>query len=136
MQTEGRASQKAQTERTVGQVVAERVKEVRTTQHLSQDELASRAGTYRVLVQRTEKGTHEVTVGELFAFAVALGVSPVQLLLPRRPEDLVRISLDRDALRAETVRPWVKGAAALDRDSASTFLAEMADEVPVVVEME
>jgi transcriptional regulator with XRE-family HTH domain len=136
MRTKVNARRQTETARTIAQVVSERVKEVRTSQRLSQDELASRMGTYRVLVQRTEKGTREVTVRDLFSFAVALGVSPLQLLLPRNPGDLVRIAEDRDPFQTATIRPWVKGEAALDRDSASRFLAEMTNEVPVVDEQE
>jgi hypothetical protein len=61
---------------------------------------------------RIETGERRITVDDVVAISVVLGVSPVDLLLPRMPRGTVAIS-EAVELPNGQVRPWVRGHKAL-----------------------
>jgi transcriptional regulator with XRE-family HTH domain len=96
------------------QIVARRVREARKSRGWSQGELAEqlRAIGYpktRETLTKLESGhNRNITVDDLFALAVALGVNPVHLLAPL--EDDVPVAMTEQVqLPAWVVREWVAG---------------------------
>lgn len=61
---------------------------------------------------RIETGERRITVDDVFAISVVLGVSPVDLLLPRSPRGTTAIS-ETVELPHRQLRPWVRGHRAL-----------------------
>ena len=57
-----------------------RLRVLRVERHLTQDQLADRAGLHRTYVSRLERGQHNVTVLILGRLAGALGVQCQELL--------------------------------------------------------
>jgi transcriptional regulator with XRE-family HTH domain len=57
-----------------------RVKVVRTSRRMTQDELAQAAGLDRTYISRIERGAHNITVLTLTRIAEALDVAPGELL--------------------------------------------------------
>ena len=65
-------------------VLAQNLKELRTSAGLSQEELADRAGLHRTYVSSIEGGKRNVTLENIFALAEALGATPADLVrLPK-----------------------------------------------------
>jgi transcriptional regulator with XRE-family HTH domain len=106
---------------TVGQVFARRLSEIRQARGWSQQRLADELEAVGVTMDRAaiakiERGrdahqrdrARRVSIEELFAFAVALGVSPLTLLLGI--EDTTNVAVSRDVvLPAVFVTPWLVG---------------------------
>jgi transcriptional regulator with XRE-family HTH domain len=96
------------------EVVASRIAESRKRRGWSQDELAERLTQVghpadRALVAKIETGVRRnVTVTELFAFAVALDVPPVHLLAPLDDDATVAVT-SKITPPAKAVRRWVRG---------------------------
>jgi transcriptional regulator with XRE-family HTH domain len=51
---------------------------------LSQEALADRAGLHRTYISSIERGERNVSLGNIFALAEALGVDPRELLAPEK----------------------------------------------------
>lgn len=65
-------------------ILAQNLKELRTSAGLSQEELADRAGLHRTYVSSIEGGKRNVTLENIFALAEALGATPADLVrLPK-----------------------------------------------------
>lgn len=65
-------------------LLAQNLKELRTSAGLSQEELADRAGLHRTYVSSIEGGKRNVTLENIFALAEALGATPADLVrLPK-----------------------------------------------------
>ena len=62
--------------------VGRRVRELRTAQELSQEELAARAGLHRNYVGSVERGEREIGVTSLARLAGALGLSLAEFFEP------------------------------------------------------
>jgi transcriptional regulator with XRE-family HTH domain len=60
--------------------VGERIREARLRAGLSQDEVARRGRLNRFFVSRVETGAENLSLQSLGRFALALGVTPAQLL--------------------------------------------------------
>jgi transcriptional regulator with XRE-family HTH domain len=60
--------------------MARRIKELRAKRHLSQRELAERAGINRVYLARLELGQQDPTLATLEKLAAALGVKVARLV--------------------------------------------------------
>lgn len=60
--------------------IGSRIKQFRTTQNMSQDELASRSSLKRPSIVLIEKGRQKLPIDRLFVIAKALKVEPAQLL--------------------------------------------------------
>ena len=60
-------------------------------------------------VDQIEKGTRRVDVDDLMALAVALGVSPIALLMPpaEQPEDLVAVTGAAEPTYADRLWDWL-----------------------------
>jgi transcriptional regulator with XRE-family HTH domain len=105
--------------------VAARIKEARERRGWSQQKLADRLGIARPTVTKIEQGgerASNLSVFNLFAFAVALGVAPVHLLVPLEDDDAVQIAPDVDPLPAPIARAWIRGAYMLRDSDAQAWI--------------
>lgn len=64
----------------LGRRIGAKVRELRTAQGLSQEELAARAGLDRTYISQIERAVKNVTVASLDKVAQALGVSLAELV--------------------------------------------------------
>jgi transcriptional regulator with XRE-family HTH domain len=114
--------------RTPVTVVAQRTKELRGRRGWTAAQLGAEVSKHgvqwdRFTVANLENGKRQnVTVQELFALALALGVAPVNLLVPLEDEPY-QITPTR-AESAATARAWVRGDRPLPGADERTFLAE------------
>ncbi len=117
-------------ERTASDVVAARVKEVRTKRALTVAGLASRCAElgapeltaqalYKLEGQRgrSDRRPRPVTVDELLTLAVALNVSPVHLLVPVDEPDADYPVIAGVRARRFGVRAWIRGVGPIDPDA-------------------
>ena len=103
-------------------VFAEQCKLIREARHLKQQDLADRLESIglpmdRSAIAKIEASQRGITVDEVFAFAVALGVSPLALLVPRSDQ---RMSI-APAVEADVseVVPWARNMRNLGNESGS-----------------
>lgn len=114
------------------ELVGRRVREIRNASGTSQRELADRLAELRHPIHRTqlarlERGESLGAVDHLVALAVALGVSPAQLLAPA--DDETEVELVRDKLiSADLARRWVAGGALLPGADPRPFFAALPEE--------
>lgn len=100
-----------------------RVREMRERRGWTQAELARRLYVDRTTVNKIEKGTRgDVTIRQLFAFADALGTSPVYLLTPGEDEANVEITERGRVVTATEARGWIRGLPAAGADPLDFFL--------------
>ena len=66
--------------KTILEKFGERVREERVKQHLSQEELASRAGVHRTYIGMIERAEKNITLKNIEKIAKALGMKPVELI--------------------------------------------------------
>lgn len=96
------------------QVLGEKMRATRLRKGwTSQQRLADRLAELgisvdRSVVARLEAGTRGVQLDEASAIAAALGVSPLALLLPDDPEEMVALA-PKLKVRAEEARAWFRG---------------------------
>lgn len=62
--------------------LGDRIREERTRQGLSQEQLAQRAGLHRTYVGSVERGERNISVGSLYTLADELGVTVAKLVGP------------------------------------------------------
>lgn len=112
-------------------VAADRVKELRDLRRMSQADLHSALTALGILwhpvtVSKVERKVRDLDLGELFAFAAALNVSPTHLLDTDEPV-AVTPNLTAPAAR---VRAWLRGEAPItpDADLDEYFAAAPEDE--------
>ncbi len=67
--------------KTLGKQFGERVRELRTTRGLSQEELAFKSGVHRTYLGGIERGERNPSLRNISAIAEALGVTLSQLFL-------------------------------------------------------
>jgi transcriptional regulator with XRE-family HTH domain len=102
-------------EQSLTEVISERIREIRyhklgMNQAKLAAELAARGFPYeQTTLSRIERGERELRVSELFAFAAALGVSPIALLLPTDPADDIEVGGDDRWLNGTQLRRWIRG---------------------------
>jgi transcriptional regulator with XRE-family HTH domain len=112
------------------QVFARRVREVRRRRNWSQADLAARLGVDRTTVAKIERegGTRSnVSLTELFDIAAALGVTPVQLLVPRDSE--AGVVVGGKVIPPKAAREWIRGERLLDRKGDHlTFFLELPED--------
>jgi transcriptional regulator with XRE-family HTH domain len=63
-------------------ILAQNVRRLRTSTGLSQESRASLAGIHRTYLSSVERGERNLTIGNVFRIAEALGVDPRELLRP------------------------------------------------------
>ena len=113
---------------TPGVIFGRRVREERERQRLTQDDVVERLSNLgrpmdRSNLGRIERGDTTGQLDNLFALALALGVAPIHLMLPREEEELVAIAPKR-TLAADEARSWVRGLKMLaDSDPFAYFAA-------------
>lgn len=132
-----------------GRVFAQRVYEIRERRGLRQKDLADRLTaigrpTHRMTVAKIEDARNpdakpgnvtraeNVSVGELLAFALALNVSPVHLIVPREDDATVAVT-PKAAAGAAFVREWIRGRRPLwtrDVPGSARALFEWLTEIP------
>src|SRR5262249_50443157 len=103
-----------------GQVFGRRVREERMRQQLSLRELTNRVSALGVPLDRStlvriEQGGTRGNLDTLFALAVALGVSPIHLMVPRQAGEKMSL-LGNRTLPADDAQAWIRGRKLL-RDS-------------------
>jgi hypothetical protein len=126
-------------ERTVSDVVAARVKEVRGKRDLTVSGLAARCAAlgapqltaqalYKLEGQRdsASRRPRPVTVDELLALAVALNVAPVNLLVPTSDFDESYRLTGEVSVSAASARAWIRGVLPLlPGDDAREYWSEV-----------
>lgn len=129
------------TETLPSDVVGQRIKELRRKRGWSLGDLAeacARAGAEQLTsnaIENIEHGRRDknrrrrrmVTIDELLAFALALDVAPVHLLVPIDDQTPYAIT-SRQTEVAGAVRDWVRGFWYLDGVDPRTFLSEVPEQ--------
>ncbi len=118
--------------RSLREVLAARLAGVRQRRGRRQAELAADTEAvgrrmHQTTIARTENAQRDVSVEELVALALALNVSPTNLLLPADGDELVAVTPE---LHVEPlwVRMWFYGQLALPLDADErTFMSEAPD---------
>ena len=64
------------------QILADNVRRLRLSAGLSQEELAARADLHRTYISSIERARRNVTLGNIFVLADALGTTPATLVTP------------------------------------------------------
>lgn len=111
--------------KTLRQTTAEQTRELRKRRGMTQQDLADRlnhlgAQIDRTAVAKIEAGNRELALAELFAFALALDVAPVHLLVPIDSDEPIRLAPNLEASPYET-RAWIRGAMPLFQDPRAYF---------------
>jgi transcriptional regulator with XRE-family HTH domain len=117
---------------TPGAIFGRRVKEERERQRLSQEEVVRRlAGLDRPMdrsnLGRIERGETTGQLDNVIALALALGCSPIHLMLPRDDEEEVEMAPKR-SLSAADARAWLRGSKILDDGDPIAYIAAMSEE--------
>lgn len=123
---------KEQPPKSVEEVAAERIGQVRTAQRLSQQDLADRlaaigAPVDRSVIARMEGGQRGLSVNDLVRTAAALRVSPTMLMTYRSGAAPVAVAptIYADSL---FVRQWIMGTSPLNPEDAEWFYQEIGNE--------
>lgn len=105
--------------KTPNQVVGERVRTLRDARGLSQRDLAARVQALGVRIHhpgigKVEQGQRRLDISELFAFAYALDVSPMHLMVPA-DDDAGGIAVTPHVIvqRTGNLRRWIRGHVSL-----------------------
>jgi transcriptional regulator with XRE-family HTH domain len=85
----------------VNAAFSRRLRELRTSAHLSQETLASRSSLSRTSITNIEKGRQHVSLDVLYRLADAMGVEP-RALLPGRAELAMYDDIDLEGVNALT----------------------------------
>ena len=64
-------------------ILSENIKKYRLSSNISQEELAYRCGLHRTYISDVERGTRNISVDNIEKIAVALNVTPSDLLKER-----------------------------------------------------
>jgi transcriptional regulator with XRE-family HTH domain len=121
-----------------GAIFARRVKEARKRRAWSQQTLADRLTELgypmtRVVLTKLERNDRQVTLEDVFAFAVALGVAPVHLLVPLDDDEQVAVVPTR-SFSAVVVRGWLRGLYPAGKETLGVWLSELpASELEVLM---
>jgi transcriptional regulator with XRE-family HTH domain len=115
-----------------GAIVGRRVSEERKRQGLSQDELATRLAKLgrpmdRSNLGRIERGETTGQLDNVIALALALGVAPIHLMVPREGEERVELTPNR-RLPASEARQWIGGRKLLPESDPLAYVAAMSDD--------
>lgn len=113
--------------RTPNQVAGERVRAIREARGLTLRDLATRLQALGVRIHHNgignvEKGDRRLDVSELFAFAYALDVSPLHLMVPA-DHDAGGVAVTPDVILAKSgnLRRWMRGHVPLAGQRGSRY---------------
>lgn len=113
--------------KTPNQVVGERVRTLRRVRGLSQRDLAARVQELGVRIHhpgigKVEQGQRRLDVSELFAFAYALDVSPMHLMVPA-DDDAQGVAVTPQIIvqRSGNLRRWIRGHIPISGQDAGRF---------------
>jgi transcriptional regulator with XRE-family HTH domain len=117
---------------TPGAIIGRRVAEERKRQGLSQNDLVERLAAIgrpmdRSNLGRIERGETTGQLDNVVSLAIALGIAPVHLLVPRDDEEMVELT-PTHRVPAKTARSWFMGAALLPDSDPHAYVAAMSDE--------
>jgi transcriptional regulator with XRE-family HTH domain len=92
---------------------SERLRELRESRHLNQQQLAERLSQFDISLDRSaiakiENLKRDVSVEDAVAFAAALNVSPITLMSPRGAKPAVAIG--NMSMNADQFRDWARGS--------------------------
>jgi transcriptional regulator with XRE-family HTH domain len=116
-----------------GVIFGRRVRDERQRQGLRQDELVDRLAKLgrpmdRSNLGRIERGETTGQLDNVMALALALGVAPIHLLVPRDAEEKVELAPKRPPLAARTARLWISGRELLPDSDWRAWVAAMPDD--------
>lgn len=116
---------------TLGHVFGRRVKEERERQRLTQAAVVERLKALghpmdRSNLGRIERGESNGQLDNLAALALALGVAPIHLMLPRRDEERIALAAKR-TLQADEARGWIRGEKMLADSDPYPYFAAMSE---------
>ena len=119
--------------RTAGQWAAYLLRTVRKRRGWTQQDLAERLGDNGVPMDRTtiakiEQGGSRATnlsLEDLLAFAVALGVNPVELFVPREESEALEVG--KTSVASVEARRWLRQQAPLEEADSRVYLSEVPD---------
>lgn len=99
--------------RTPSKVFAGRMREVRKAKNWTQQDLAEELASLghkvdRTTISHTESGARTVQLDDVMAFATALGVCPLHLIVPTTDDEHVVLAPEM-VVRAAEVRRWFRG---------------------------
>ena len=105
------------------EVLAKRVIQLRSRLVLTQDELAARMQTLgyswvRSTIAKIELGSRQVSVDELCALAIALGVPPIALLVP--PSGKMKVTPAGGAVDVASMWVWATGDLPLPQEAGAS----------------
>jgi transcriptional regulator with XRE-family HTH domain len=117
-----------------GGIFGRRVREERTRQGLTLEQLAARIEKVAEpgkqvdasTIARVERGDTKGRLDTVMLYAVALGAAPIDLILPWDDDQFVRIP-GHDALPAREAREWIRGERLLDDQSPVTWFAALSE---------
>ena len=118
-------------EKTLRQIMAGQIRALRKRRGMTQQDLADRLSHYGARIDRTAvakveagatggKDSRELGLAEMFAFALALDVAPVHLLVPIDSDEPIRLAPNLEASPYET-RQWIRGFMPLFQDPRPYF---------------
>lgn len=114
---------------TIPQLFGRRVREVRERRGWSQGELAERVTIDRTTLNKIERGSRgDVSLTQMFAFALALEISPLYLITPTGADDPVLVTNNREPMAAADLRAWIRGGLLPGQDATEAFLDLPRDE--------
>lgn len=118
--------------KTPTQILARQMKEVRTRRGWTQQDLADRLqdlglNVDQSTIARIEKGQiKRVTLDDALAIAAALGVQPVQLMVPMKADNRVALAPNL-IVEPSLARRWIRGQRTLRPEDERTYFSEVSD---------
>jgi len=120
---------------TPGQVFARQLRRLRKKRGWSQKQLAdllqaqdvaiNRATIARIESEPDGTRAHNISVEDLLAVAIALGVNPVELFVPQEADEV--LSVGKTKLTPAEARDWLRQKRPLRKEDAATYLFEVPD---------
>jgi len=107
------------------EVARHRVKALRAQRQWGQEELARRLQEVghpinRATIAKIESGARVVTLDEVLVFAVVFDISPLHLIVPEDPTEVVAVTPSVSATAAK-LRRWWRGYEALPEQDANLY---------------
>jgi putative transcriptional regulator len=108
------------------QVFGRRLRETRERRGWKQGELADRLRIDRTTLNKIENGTRgDVRLSQLFQFARALDIAPVNLLTPRLDDVDLVVTPGSKPMRPSEARKWIRGESVIGRPDPVGYLLDL-----------